>query len=362
MSEVLSTLSVVQRDEYRYWSSDKRFEHLLDQLMSLDLGAWSVGEVQDALSTLGWKLLPVDPPQAVDRALWRKQIVGWELRPGPRAGFATVMVSNRDPAQAVKLTVNLSSGIDFDMDYNDGPDYAEVAFIQSAWWILLARLGGGPPVWSGPSVRPAVRNWPGLRMVWERPGTSWALGLDSDQVVLELICSATTGSARQEPSPVWHATEPAGSSTLVRRIPGTRWADVHARLTTALCTLCTDIPTLPGQFELRLRSAADPAREVGARNQGNALGIDAPATISSTPADHWITHGWTQQSDKWFQFFYHARFRAAEVAAAAEQMVNALSALEVEPSELEYHGCIDARNRLLRLDLPVFSTDHDSDL
>ncbi|WP_306356640.1 MULTISPECIES: hypothetical protein [unclassified Nocardia] len=348
------------RDEYRYWSSDKRFGHLIDQLTSLDLGGWTVGEVEEALSTLGWKLIPVDPPQARDRALWRKQIVAWELGPGPRAGFATVMVSSTDPTQAVKLTVNLSHGIAFDKDYSDGPGYPEVAFIQSAWSVLTDRLGGAPPVWRGPRVRPSVRSGPGVRMLWDRPATSWALGLDEDQVVLELMKTGTTSSERQEPSPVWRAVEPADSPTPARRVPGASWAEVRTRLTAVLCALCTDIPTLPGQFELRLRSATDPARGVSARNQGDALGIGAPATVSSTRAD-WITHGWTQQCDQWFQFFYTARFRAAEVAAAAEKMVHALSNLEVDPCELEYHGHITARQRVLRLDLPEFDTTPGSD-
>ncbi|WP_147287880.1 hypothetical protein [Nocardia pseudobrasiliensis] len=348
------------RKEYRYWSSDERFSDLVDHLSPLQFGGWSMGEVADALSTVGWKPCPLDPPRVRDPALWRKQVVDWELAPGPRAGLATVMMSNADPMRAVKLTVNLSHGIDFDMDYADGPDYAEVAFIRSAWSMLANDLGAEATCWSGHGAVPAGRYGPGVRMVWERPETTWSLRLDSDQVVLELIRVDSDGVERQEPHPVWCAVNWAVPPSDHEPDSIADWDDVRTRTHTALSALCVDVPTLPARFQVRLRSASDPDRAVTVCNEDSGLWLEVPATLGDTAVARRAVREWTKHGGVWRLRFGETGVEPGHIAAATEQLAATLIALGVTPSDLRYHGHLDARHRTLRLDLPQLGIDRDN--
>ncbi|WP_433717056.1 hypothetical protein ACQP2U_42580 (plasmid) [Nocardia sp. CA-084685] len=333
----------MQRDEYRYWSSDKRFRDLVAQLTSLQLGSWDIAEVEAAVSTLGWQLRPVVPARAVDPALWTTQIVDWTLDPGPRAGVATVMAANTDPRQAVLLTVNLSQGIDFDMDYNDGPEFADVEFTQSAWSILEEMLGAPATSWSGL----------GPRMLWERPDTNLALRLDRDQVVLEMMCMAFDSDARQEPRPLWHAVESATTALPAARATVTNWDHLRDRLSAGLRALCSDAPRFPATFRVHLRSAADPTRYVSAWNVHHVLGIECPVNATdSTETDQFAALGWMRFGDVWRQWFDNARFEPQQAKWAAARLVGGLRTQRVELADMSCHGLIDGRDRVLPLDLP----------
>lgn len=302
-----------------------------------------MAELEAAVSTLGWQLRPVVPARAVDLALWTQQIVDWELSPGPRAGLATVMTANTDPQQAVLLTVNLSQGINF-KDYDDGPQYSEVEFARSAWSMLEHTLGSPATSWSGL----------GPRMLWERPDTNLALRLDRDQVVLEMMCTAFDSDARQEPRPLWRATESAAVPTGAPvRVEVTSWDDLRERLGAALRALCSDSPLFPATFRLHLRSMTDPKRYVITWNTHHTLGIEGPANDTDGPGpDHFTGLGWMRQHEVWRQWVDNTRFTPQRAEIAADRLVDALRAQQVELADLAYHGLIDGRDRQLTVELP----------
>ncbi|MBF6340809.1 hypothetical protein IU450_33680 [Nocardia abscessus] len=125
-------------DEYRYWSAQRRFRDLVEQLAGLRMGGWSIPEVESALSRLGWKLRPVVPARPVEPARPTEQVVGWELGwypEAPRAGVATVVAAKSDPGQIVALSVNVSHGIAYD---------DEVEFLREAWGIVEGVCGARP--------------------------------------------------------------------------------------------------------------------------------------------------------------------------------------------------------------------------
>lgn len=158
---------------------------------------------------------------------------------------------------------------------------------------------------------------------------------------------------------MWRAVEPADLPITALPDSVTDWDDLRGRLDTVLCALCADVPTLPGRFMLRLRSLSDPIFEVSAWNHHNTLGIEIPATISNTPSDHYTARGWMLQGNVWRQWFDKARFRHQNVAAATERLVETLSASQMAPTGLVYHGYIDACDRMLRLDLPELGITRD---
>lgn len=306
-----------------------------------------MAEIEAAVSTLGWQLRPVVPARAVDPALWTPQIVGWEIGPGPRAGLATVMTANTDPRQAVLLTVNLSHGINFE-DYNDGPEYSEVEFARSAWSMLEHTLSSPATSWSGL----------GPRMLWERPDTNLALRLDRDQVVLEMMCTAFDGDARQEPRPLWRATESATvPADAPIRVEVTSWNDLRERLGAALRALCSDSPLFPATFTLHLHSMTNPERYVSIWNTHHTLGIESPANDTGGPGpDHFTGLGWLRHHEVWRQWFDDTRFTPPRAEIAADRLMDALDTQQVELADLAYHGSIYGRGRRLILELPALGS------
>ncbi|MGY1946293.1 TY-Chap domain-containing protein [Nocardia asiatica] len=322
------------RDEYRYWSADRRFRELVGQLAGLRMGGWSIGEVESALSTLGWKLRPVVPARPVDPARWTEQVVDWELGwypEGPRAGVATITAAKTDPRQAILLSVNVSHGIAYD---------DEVEFVREAWGIVEGVCGVRPTRWGGR----------GPWVMWQRPGTSMAVRLDGSSVVVELLCTALASDASNGPPMVWQAAE---STELLGREPKvfvTDWNVLRNRLSVVLRALCRDTPQFPGQFILHLESAVDEKTFVSVWNVGWELTTEAFVHHPDPPdPDRLVGLGWTR--DPW-QRNFGSTISDEHADTAAELLVDALQTLGVDLADLKYTGTVSGRGQLLTLYLP----------
>ncbi|MEU2040497.1 TY-Chap domain-containing protein [Nocardia niwae] len=325
----------MKRDEYRYWSAERRFRDLVEQLVGLRMGGWSVPEVESALSSLGWKLRPVVSARLVDPAR-RTEQVDWELGwypEGPRAGVATVVAAKSDPRQIVALSVNVSHGIAYD---------DEVEFVREAWGIVEGVCGARPTRWGGR----------GPWMLWQRPETSMAVGLDGSDVVVELRCAALADNARNEPPTVWEAAE---SSELLAREPRvvvTDWEDLRHRLRAALRALCHDTPKFPGQFIFHLESAVDEKRFVSVWNVGGDLTTEAFVHHPDLPdPNRLIELGWTPERGLWQRHFGNT-ISDEHADTAAELLVDALQTLGVDLADLKYTGTVSGRGQLVTIYLP----------
>jgi hypothetical protein len=343
--------------DYRYWSSRKRFRSLLEELVPLDMGGWRVEEVETALGTLGWQLLPVRPGEVVDLARGPLRGVGRQLASpprGPRQGVGVVVVDDFACGQAVGVEVNLGYGIAYDDDHHD-----EVDFVRTTWDIMEEVLGTPPSLWAG-----AGRRWEsrGPRMLWRRPGgTTLAVGLDVHSApVVSMLRTASDSDAAGHPtmSPgVWRAAEPADLPPVPERdelrAPLT-WASVRTALSEALRALCADVPCLPGRFILHLQSALDPLRFVSAWNEGLDLRIESFVHHADRiDPDLLAERGWSDAGGLWQRRFGHAADGDGSADTAAAMLVEAIRAMGVDDAdELNYHGTVSGRGHLFQLDLP----------
>jgi hypothetical protein len=326
----------VKRDEYRYWSAERRFRDLVEQLAGLRMGGWSIREVESALSSLGWKLRPVVPARPVDSARSTEEVVGWELGwypEGPRAGVATVVAARSVPRQIVALSVNVSPGIAYD---------DEVEFVREAWGIVEGICGARPTRWGGR----------GPWMLWQRPETNMAVGLDGSDVVVELRCTALADNARNEPYTVWEAAEASELLAREPRVVVTDWDDLRHRLSAALRALCHDTPKFPGQFIFHLESAVDEKRFVSVWNVGGDLTTEAFVHHPDLPdTNRLIELGWTPEGGLWQRHFGNT-ISDEHADTAAELLVDALQTLGVDLADLKYTGTVSGRGQLVTIYLP----------
>ncbi|WP_439680793.1 alcohol dehydrogenase catalytic domain-containing protein [Embleya sp. MST-111070] len=341
---------------YRYLSSRERFQSLVEELASLDMGGWYVAEVEAALATLGWEVLPVEPDEIVDLARGPLPGVRWKLGyppRGPRQGVGLV-ADDGLALRAVRLEVNLGTGIAYRDDHRD-----EVDFIRTTWDLMEEVLGTPPTLWAGAGNRWESR---GPRMLWRRPGeTTLAVGIDVHSApVMYMLHTAEDSDASRRPnmSPgTWRAGDPADLPPVpdpdVPRSPVT-WERVQTRLADALRALCADTPCLPARFILHLQSAHDPLRFVSMWNEGLDLRIESFVHHADL-IDHELLagRGWFDAGGLWQRRFHKAARNKEHTETAAAMLVEAIRAMGVhDPDELRYHGTVSGRGHLFRLDLP----------
>ncbi|MGW0662930.1 alpha/beta fold hydrolase [Streptodolium elevatio] len=352
-SAPLRTVRRMTTHEYKYWSSEARFRSLVRELAPLDMGGWLLEDVEAALGTLGWALLPVPPNQVVDPARGPLDGVGWELgrHPrGPRQGVGVVAAADGAPPRAVRVEVNLGYGIAYDDDHRD-----EVHFLRTAWDVMEEVLDAPPTLWAG-----AGRKWDsrGPRMLWRRPGeTTLAVGLDVHSVpVMAMLHTASDGDAagaRHESPGVWRAGEPADLPALPEPEPraATTWKRVETGLAEALRALCADTPCLPGAFVLHVRSTRYPLRFVSAWNEGFDLRIESFVNDTPVDPDALVRRGWSDAGGLWQRRFGDAK--SGDAGTAAAMLLEAIRTAGVEdPDELGYHGTVSGRGHLFELELP----------
>lgn len=329
-------------DRYRYWDSETRFQHLLDELIPLDLGSWRLPDVRAALGTLGWQLLPVTPGQhPPDPARGRRPEVAWTLghHPrGPRQGVGVLTVASGDPEQVLGLEINLSYGIAYDDDHS-----SEWHFAQTARELTGRALDGPPTRLAGP----------GPRAVWHRPGTSVAVLLDEGCVVLQLLCTAQGAESRPGQPDLWRASAPEDLSPAEPEQPVRDWVDAQARLSAAMQSLCAGVPTFPGRFTLHVSSARDPLRFVSAWNEEEDLRVEAFTHFADLPDAETLTGlGWRRHGGLWQRLFPGALQRGERAREATALLVDALLTLEVDAAELVYSGELSTPGGLRHLELP----------
>ncbi|WTW99031.1 alpha/beta hydrolase [Streptomycetaceae bacterium NBC_01309] len=343
--------------EYRYWSSAERFQSLVEELAPLDMGEWLVRDVEAAVAALGWDLLPVPPGRVVDLARGPLDGVGWELGlppRGPRQGIGVVVGADDGVRpRAVRLEVNLGTGIAYDDDHRD-----EVDFVRTAWDVMQEILGTPPTLWAGAGLR-----WdsPGPRMLWRRPGgTTLAVGLDVHSApVMSMLHTVSDGDAagsRGMSPGVWRAGEPADLPSLPEPEPRvtTTWEWVESRLAKALRALCADTPCLPGAFVLHLQSARDQLCFVSAWNEGLDMRIESFVHHAErADANLLAQRGWSDAGGLWQRRFDNAVKNGDHADTAATMLVEAIRAMGVDdPNELNYHGTVSGRGHHFQLELP----------